>query len=151
MFATTQPTLRPSALNIKEHITAYSTALTARNLYEVSCEELDYLVDLALQVPGVHGSRMTGGGFGGCTVTLVEREQVVTLRAFISKEYLINTGKECICYEVTPSAGAGELAIPPHLLLINKNKGDEGVSKKRMILTSQSQSLSLSSGRYGTI
>ena len=40
---------------------------------DVSCEELDVLVAAALGVQGVYGSRMTGGGFGGCTVTLVER------------------------------------------------------------------------------
>ena len=39
--------------------------------YEVSCEELDFLVDAALGIEGVFGSRMTGGGFGGCTVTML--------------------------------------------------------------------------------
>ena len=43
-----------------------------RDDYNVSCAELDQLVDAALQVEGVYGSRMTGGGFGGCTVTLVK-------------------------------------------------------------------------------
>ncbi|XP_055332639.1 galactokinase-like isoform X2 [Paramacrobiotus metropolitanus] len=47
-----------------------------RNDYEVSCVELDQLVDAAQSVPGVFGSRMTGGGFGGCTVTLVKRAAV---------------------------------------------------------------------------
>lgn len=42
-----------------------------RENYEVSCPELDSLVELALEVEGVLGSRMTGGGFGGCTVTMV--------------------------------------------------------------------------------
>jgi len=42
--------------------------------YEVSCEELDSLVDAALALDGVYGSRMTGGGFGGCTVTLMRAE-----------------------------------------------------------------------------
>jgi len=44
-----------------------------RDDYEVSCPELDKVVELALQIQGVYGSRMTGGGFGGCTVTLVEK------------------------------------------------------------------------------
>lgn len=86
--------------------------VSLRNLYEVSCEELDYLVDLALQCPGVYGSRMTGGGFGGCTVTLVERDQVATLKKFVSREYKENTDRDCICYEVSPSAGAGTLSVP---------------------------------------
>lgn len=44
----------------------------SRDDYEVSCPELDELVAAALEVDGVYGSRMTGGGFGGCTVTLLE-------------------------------------------------------------------------------
>jgi hypothetical protein len=42
-----------------------------RDLYEVSCLELDELVDITMKVPGIYGSRMTGGGFGGCIVSLV--------------------------------------------------------------------------------
>lgn len=49
---------------------------TFRDDYEVSCKELDLLVKLALEVDGVYGSRMTGGGFGGCTVTLVKKPVV---------------------------------------------------------------------------
>lgn len=45
--------------------------ISLKNDFEVSCPEIDCLVELALQVPGVLGSRLTGGGFGGCTVTLV--------------------------------------------------------------------------------
>lgn len=55
--------------------TGQSTALLSslsRDDYEVSCPELDELVAAALEVDGVYGSRMTGGGFGGCTVTLLE-------------------------------------------------------------------------------
>lgn len=50
-----------------------------RDDYEVSCEELDLLVKLALEVDGVYGSRMTGGGFGGCTVSLVKQSSVDSL------------------------------------------------------------------------
>ncbi|XP_017772022.1 PREDICTED: galactokinase-like [Nicrophorus vespilloides] len=55
--------------------------------FEVSCKELDELVDIALSVKGVLGSRMTGGGFGGCTVTLVYRNSVDLLIATIKTEY----------------------------------------------------------------
>lgn len=48
----------------------------SRDDYEVSCDELDELVKLAMEVEGVLGSRMTGGGFGGCTVTLLKRPAV---------------------------------------------------------------------------
>ena len=54
-----------------------------RDDYEVSCEELDLLVKLALEVDGVYGSRMTGGGFGGCTVTLVKQPSVDALMKHI--------------------------------------------------------------------
>lgn len=47
-----------------------------RDDYEVSCPELDELVVAAMEVEGVFGSRMTGGGFGGCTVTLLKKEVV---------------------------------------------------------------------------
>lgn len=51
---------------------AHPSYLLCRYDYEVSCPELDELVQAALSAPGVYGSRMTGGGFGGCTVTLLE-------------------------------------------------------------------------------
>lgn len=58
-----------------------------RDLYEVSCDELDQLVKLALEVDGVYGSRMTGGGFGGCTVTLAKKSKVDDVIAHIQKNY----------------------------------------------------------------
>lgn len=50
-----------------------------RDDYEVSCAELDRLVSLACEVEGVYGARMTGGGFGGCTVTMVRKDVVDTV------------------------------------------------------------------------
>ena len=55
-------------------------------LYEVSCKELDTLVEIATSVEGVHGSRMTGGGFGGCTVTLVETSKIFELMTKLKKQ-----------------------------------------------------------------
>lgn len=74
--------------------------------FEVSCEELDLLVRSALQVEGVFGSRMTGGGFGGCTVTLVNAAAVEMLVQVLQHNYPL-----CECFIVQPSAGAGTLDL----------------------------------------
>ena len=58
-----------------------------RDDYEVSCPELDELVELALSVDGVLGSRMTGGGFGGCTVTLAKYKSICKVLEVIKAEY----------------------------------------------------------------
>ena len=58
-----------------------------RDDYEVSCQELDLAVEVALRVPGVYGSRMTGGGFGGCTVTLVEKSSIESLTTAVSSAF----------------------------------------------------------------
>jgi galactokinase len=58
-----------------------------RDDFQVSCPELDFLVDLAQSIPGVHGARMTGAGFGGCTINLVHSDFVNVFRAQISSDY----------------------------------------------------------------
>lgn len=63
-----------------------------RDDYDVSGEELDLLVEIALNVPGVLGARMTGAGFGGCTVNIVERDAVPALTNAINEKYLKTTG-----------------------------------------------------------
>lgn len=83
-----------------------------RDDYEVSCKELDTLVEIALETPGVLGSRMTGGGFGGCTVTLVMRDSVDLLETVLKEEYRKATGIECVTYRVLPADGAGSLDLP---------------------------------------
>ena len=82
-----------------------------RDDYEVSCEEIDILVDLAQNYKGVYGSRLTGGGFGGCTVTLVDKDQAEGLMEFLQKEYLERTGKECFSFETKPSMGTRLLSM----------------------------------------
>jgi len=83
-----------------------------KNDYEVSCEEIDILVDIAQSHPGVWGSRLTGGGFGGCTVTLVEKDQVAALCSRLEKEYKALTGKDCFCFETQPGDGSREIILP---------------------------------------
>jgi galactokinase len=58
-----------------------------RDDYEVSCSELDYLVDIARNCDGVYGSRMVGAGFGGCTISLVDRKKIKAVSAEICKQY----------------------------------------------------------------
>ncbi|HZE13213.1 MAG TPA: galactokinase, partial [Chthoniobacterales bacterium] len=61
--------------------------------YEISCEEIDFLVDTAIELPGVYGARMTGGGFGGCTVNLVAPEDLETFQQRLAAAYQERYGK----------------------------------------------------------
>ena len=74
--------------------------------YEVSCEEIDILVDLAQAMPGVIGSRITGGGFGGCTVSIVEDATVDRFIEEIGKTYKEKVGHEAEFYVVEIGDGA---------------------------------------------
>ncbi|MBM3261889.1 MAG: galactokinase [candidate division Zixibacteria bacterium] len=80
-----------------------------RDLYEVSCRELDTLVDIARRCDGVAGARMTGAGFGGCAIALVKIEAVETLETAIRREYPQITGYPADVYVCQPSGGAGEI------------------------------------------
>jgi galactokinase len=77
--------------------------------YEVSCAELDFLVDTALAIPGVLGSRMTGGGFGGCTVTMLRHADAARFRETIARAYESQFHVTPRVYECNPSAGAAEV------------------------------------------
>jgi galactokinase len=81
--------------------------VSLRDLYEVSCPELDEMVEVAAATPGVVGSRMTGAGFGGCTVSLVHPEAVERLTARIEGEYAARTGRTPRVWPVRAVAGAG--------------------------------------------
>ena len=80
-----------------------------RDDYEVSCPELELMVDLARKVKGVYGSRMTGGGFGGCTVNLVAAEQVGEFKSIIVGGYEKATKLVPDIYVCDPADGAGEV------------------------------------------
>lgn len=79
-----------------------------RDDYEVSCRELDVLVEIADGCAGVFGARMTGGGFGGCTVNLVAGDYVENFIATLSEAYERATGLKAECYVCRPSDGARE-------------------------------------------
>ena len=80
-----------------------------RDDYEVSCEELDTLVDAARDLPYVYGSRMTGGGFGGCTVTLLEKDKKEEFMRKVAEIYERKIGYPCSFYEAEVSDGPREL------------------------------------------
>jgi galactokinase len=77
--------------------------------YEISCEEIDFLVDTAIKLPGVYGSRMTGGGFGGCTVNLVDPGVIPDFQQALTKTYEERFSKTPVFYDCKPAAGAGRL------------------------------------------
>ena len=82
-----------------------------RDLYEVSSVELDALVEIATAVEGVVGARMTGGGFGGCTVNIVRDDAVEALREAVAHEYPLRNAasSEAGFYVVRAVDGAGLL------------------------------------------
>ncbi len=81
-----------------------------RDLFEVSSPELDALVEIAGGVDGVIAARMTGGGFGGCTVNLVRPDAVEALAAAVETDYATRTGLRPMVLPVRAAAGAGYLA-----------------------------------------
>jgi len=80
-----------------------------RDLYEVSCAELDTMVEIALSLDGCHGARMTGAGFGGCTVNLVETRKKEAFVDRLIEKYQIATGIIPTIYQTHASNGAGIL------------------------------------------
>ena len=77
--------------------------------YEITCEEVDFLVDTAIKLPGVYGSRMTGGGFGGCTVSLIAPESVMEFEQKLTAAYQERYQLTPIFYNCEPAAGASRL------------------------------------------
>ncbi len=80
-----------------------------RYLYEVSCAELDFLVDTALEIDGVHGARVTGGGFGGCTINLVREGCEARFTETVQSAYIRRFGISPAVYRCVAAAGAGEI------------------------------------------
>ena len=89
----------------------YSSHMSLRDDYEVSCRELDLMVDAARQCAGVWGARMTGGGFGGCTVNLVQADGLTVFQSEVARRYQAATGIHPAIYVCTPADGAGQSSI----------------------------------------
>lgn len=83
--------------------------VSLRDDYEVSCPEIDLLVNLAWNIPGVIGSRITGGGFGGCTVSIVKNDALEAFSKIITEEYEKQTGIKADVYIVDIGEGAHKL------------------------------------------
>jgi galactokinase len=95
-------------------LTAFGELMAAshrslRDDYEVSCAELNTMVDLARQVEGVYGARMTGGGFGGCTINLVKADRVAAFTQDIGRSYEQSTGLAPEIYVCSPADGVAAL------------------------------------------
>ena len=83
--------------------------VSLRDDYEVSSEELDSMVEIAQRVEGVYGARMTGGGFGGCTVNLVKDDDVEEFQTRVANEYERVTSLTPEIYICTAANGAEEV------------------------------------------
>ncbi|HEY4085264.1 MAG TPA: galactokinase [Bryobacteraceae bacterium] len=89
----------------------YESHQSLRNDYEVSCPELDTLVSIAASLPGVYGARMTGGGFGGCTVNIVRESEVENFRRHVCSRYFAATRIEPAIYVTGAAQGAEEITV----------------------------------------
>lgn len=87
----------------------YGSHRSLRDDYEVSCRELDILVELARRLPGVYGARMTGAGFGGCTVNLVRAEKSDGFQTEIAAQYEKSVGIKPEIYVCTAGQGAEQV------------------------------------------
>ena len=86
----------------------YESHRSLRDDFEVSCRELDVMVEIASQCAGVYGSRMTGGGFGGCTITLVTCAAAADFQDTLARKYKDTTGITPAIYSCSAAQGAGE-------------------------------------------
>lgn len=85
----------------------YATHDGLSRLYEVSCEELDFLVEKAREFKSVVGARMMGGGFGGCTINIIPKSETEKFIAFASKAYHDQFGHDMASYVVSVEDGTG--------------------------------------------
>jgi len=84
---------------------------SARDDYEISCPELESLVQTAREVDGVVGARLTGAGWGGCIVAVVHQDAVSDFEAYVSKQYQARTGQTATIFACRAGPGAGECSL----------------------------------------
>jgi galactokinase len=94
---------RFGALMVEAHV-------SVRDDFAASCEEVDVLVAIAMQQEQCFGARITGGGFGGCSVNVVRADKAERFVATLRQEYAVKTGIDADCFICTPSDGAFALA-----------------------------------------
>lgn len=85
--------------------------ISLRDDYEVSCPELDLLAETAWTIPGVLGSRMTGGGFGGCTVSIIDKDQVEEYKRIVGARYRERFGYDCTFIVAAAGGGPNKTAV----------------------------------------
>jgi galactokinase len=107
----TEAALRAADLAAIGQLFAASHA-SMRDLFEITTPEMDTLVEIAATTPGVVAARMTGGGFGGCTINLVHPDAVAALRTAVERDYAARTGRTPRVWEVEAADGAGAVAYP---------------------------------------
>ena len=82
-----------------------------RDDFEITVPKVDRMVELNAAVPGVFGARMTGGGFGGCTISLVEAGAVERFIATVGPAYQAATGLTPVIFASSPGAGVGPVTV----------------------------------------
>jgi galactokinase len=102
---------------VHDHIDAFGKKMVQTHrglqvLYEVSCSELDFLVDKAISLPGVSGARMMGGGFGGCTLNLLFSEYVDQVIGMVASAYSEKYGRVPAVYRVKTADGTTIVPLP---------------------------------------
>ncbi len=102
--------LRAGDLATVSHCMAESH-ISLKDDYQVSCPELDLMVEIATRQEGVVGSRMTGGGFGGCTISLVKTDAVEKFKRSVAKEYKAATRIDADIYVSKAAAGVAEFKV----------------------------------------
>src|SRR5579883_1452018 len=89
----------------------YESHASLRDDYEVSCAELDAIVEIARQTPGVFGARLTGAGFGGCALALVRDDAVEAFSAALARDYTARTGREATVHACSVGDGPGSMRL----------------------------------------